>query len=224
MKGKTRCRHCRKTFEWVRYGKRLEESQNLPRFCSHKCRLADGGTGAIKIPRFKLSSLSKEEKLERLKANFEERVIRQDNCWGWKGPIDQGGYPVMGCRRECGSDRGHRASWIIHKGLIPKGMQICHACDNPTCTNPKHLWIGTLKQNNDDKIAKGRQAHNIPPHKPGSQNGASKLKEDQVLEIKKLIQSGRSCNSISKDFGVSKQTILRIKNGVNWKHITEQPC
>lgn len=218
MKGKSRCKHCRKTFEWTRYGKRLEK--NLPSFCSHRCRLDHGGTGAIVLPRSKLSNLTEEEKLERLKKNFEQRVIRQDNCWGWKGPVDQGGYPVMGCRRECGSDRGHRASWLIHKGPIPKGLHVCHACDNPICTNPKHLWIGTFKQNNDDKIRKGRANWVQPPHKVGSQNGGSKLTEEQVKEIKILLEKGLTSPKIGRQYGVSKTTILRIKNGTHWKHIT----
>jgi hypothetical protein len=220
MKGKSRCLHCRKTFEWKRYGKRLEKYPNLPSFCSHNCRLNHGGTGAINLPRFKISNLTKEQKLERLKENYEKRVIRQDNCWSWNGPSDSGGYPVMGCRKECGSDRGHRASYLIHKGPIPKGMHVCHACDNPICTNPKHLWLGTHKQNNDDKIKKGRGNYNKPPHKVGSKNGSSKLTEEQVREIKILIDNGLASRYIGKKYSVSKTTILRIKNNTHWKHVT----
>jgi hypothetical protein len=211
MKGKKRCSKCRKTFEWIR-----SSNQAIPRFCSLECR---GHTGFIPGGSIRLKELTVKEKLERLKKSFNERVIKQPNCWGWNGPVDQGGYPVMGCRRQCGSDRGHRASWIIHYGKIPKGMHICHACDNPICTNPDHLWVGTHKQNNDDKIAKNRQAKNTPPHKPGILNGSAKLKEEQVREIKILIASGRSCYSLGKEFAVSKQTILRIKNGKNWSNI-----
>ena len=214
MKGISVCENCKVEFNWKRYGNR-----NSPKFCSHKCRLADGGTGAIKIPRFKISDMTDEEKLERLKKSFEKHVVRKENCWGWNGPINHGGYPVMSCRKAIGSDRGHKASWIIHNGIIPKRMHVCHSCDNPTCTNPDHLWIGTHKQNNDDKIAKGRAKYVAPPIMKGKENPSAKLNEKQVKEIKLLIDQGHSCYGIGKDFGVSKTTILRIKKGTYWKHV-----
>ena len=126
----------------------------------------------------------------------------------------------MSCRKTIGPDRGHKASWIIHKGSIPNRMHVCHSCDNPICTNPDHLWLGTHKQNNDDKIAKGRANWVSPPIKKGIENGSAILNEDQVREIKKLIKDGHSCYSISKEFPVSKTTILRIKNNISWGHIT----
>lgn len=188
----------------------------VPKFCSHKCR---GHTGFVPGGTIKISEMTDEEKLERLKKSFEKNVIRQEGCWSWKGSIAHGGYPVMTCRRQIGPDRGHRASWIIHFGPIPEGLYICHKCDNPICTNPGHLWLGTQKENNDDKIRKCRQANNIPPHKRGSENGSARLSEDQVKEIKILIKQGQSCYSLGKQFGVSKTTIQRIKTGKNWSHI-----
>ena len=50
----------------------------------------------------------------------------------------------------------HRASWLIHKGEIPEGLMVLHHCDNPLCINPSHLFLGTAKDNSDDKIKKGR--------------------------------------------------------------------
>src|ERR1700690_3610599 len=125
----------------------------------------------------------------------------------------------MSCRSSIGPDRGHRASWVINRGKIPDGLLVCHHCDNPICTNPDHLWLGTHKQNNDDKLRKCRQANNIPPVRFGSKNLSSKLKEEQVQEIKRLLDEGHSSYGIAKEFGVSKTTILRIKNGVNWSHV-----
>ena len=154
-----------------------------------------------------------------MKKSFEKNVIRKEGCWGWKGSVAKGGYPVMTCRKACGPDRGHRTSWVIHNGKIPEGLFVCHSCDNPICTNPDHLWIGTHKQNNDDKIAKCRQSNIPPPHKVGSENGSSKLKEDQVKEIKILLKKGLTSRDIGKQYGVSKTTILRIKTGKNWSHI-----
>ncbi len=189
----------------------------VPKFCSHKCR---GHTGFRPGGALRISEMTPEQKLERLKKSFEKHVIRKEGCWGWKGSLARGNYPVMSCRPTIGPDRGHRASWVIHKGPIPDGKFVCHHCDNPICTNPDHLWIGTQKENNDDKIRKCRQANTKPPHKVGIENGASKLSEVQVKEIKILLEKGLTSREIGRQYDVSKTTILRIKNGTHWKHIT----
>lgn len=190
----------------------------IPRFCSYRCR---GHTGFKPGGEVRLANLSEEEKFDRYKASFDKNVIRKEGCWDWKGAVAKGGYPVMSCKKILGPDRGHRASWIIHKGPIPEGKCVCHHCDNPICTNPEHLWIGTSKENNDDKVKKCRQSMLPPPHKVGSENGASKLKEEQIKEIRLLLEKCETSREIGRQYGVSKTTILRIKNGTHWKHVKD---
>lgn len=214
MKGQSNCEVCGIVFEWYRGPER-----NIPRFCSHKCRLKIG-TGFRPGGQIRISELSKEQKFEKLKKSFEKHVLRQEGCWSWKGPITKSGYPVMSCRPEIGSDRGHKASWLIHKGEIPQYMCVCHSCDNPICTNPDHLWLGTHQENNDDKMNKGRNRWAPPPVKKGEENASSKLKEEQVREIKAFLKSGRSSYSLGKQFGVAKITIQRINRGETWAHVT----
>lgn len=207
------CSTCGVTFPFYK-----NKGRPIPKFCSHKCR---GHTGFKPGGEFRISEATEEEKMKRLKKSFEKNVIRQEGCWGWNGSKSRGGYGVMTCKRAIGSDRAHRASWIIHKGKIPDGMHVCHTCDNPICTNPGHLWLGTHRQNNDDKIAKGREAKTIPPRKIGVENSGAKLSDEQVKEIKFLLEKGLTSRDIGKQYGVSKTTILRIKNKTHWKHIGE---
>ena len=54
------------------------------------------------------------------------------------------------------SYKAHRFVWEQVNGPIPKGMNICHTCDVPSCCNPEHLFLGTQQDNVTDMINKGR--------------------------------------------------------------------
>jgi hypothetical protein len=92
---------------------------------------------------------------------FWTRVVRRPNneCWEWIGSTYQG-YGVvqeaLGSRGHYKNHKAHRLSYMIAYGKIPDGAFVCHHCDNPSCTNPSHLFIGTARDNNDDMISKGR--------------------------------------------------------------------
>lgn len=83
-------------------------------------------------------------------------------CWNWTGSLDRDGYGRM-----IGSDKGkriftfaHRASYEYHKGHIgPIDSNtgcVLHTCDNPSCINPDHLYLGDQAQNGLDKKLRGR--------------------------------------------------------------------
>jgi hypothetical protein len=85
---------------------------------------------------------------------FWEKVIKHDEgCWGWKASKHDSGYGLID-----GMLASH-ASWIIHFGVVPEGLEVCHTCDNPECTRPDHLWLGTHGDNMRDAFAKGRIVH-----------------------------------------------------------------
>lgn len=83
----------------------------------------------------------------------------EDECWEWQALRQSQGYGQIGVRQE-GSKwqhvAAHRVSWALYRGPIPAGLHVLHACDNPGCVNPNHLFLGTHQDNMRDKCAKGR--------------------------------------------------------------------
>lgn len=83
--------------------------------------------------------------------------IDASGCWLWAGSLVPGhGYGSFNFK---GSEQGaHRASYILHRGVIPEGLFVLHKCDVKHCVNPEHLFLGTLRDNAEDRNRKGRQA------------------------------------------------------------------
>lgn len=78
-----------------------------------------------------------------------------DECWEWQASKNKQRYGQFGF--EGTNKKAHRMVWTDTFGSIPEDMCVCHACDNPPCCNPLHLWLGTVEDNNNDKLAKSRQ-------------------------------------------------------------------
>jgi hypothetical protein len=105
----------------------------------------------------------------------------------------------------------HRVSYQLHVGPIPDGMTVLHRCDNPSCTNPRHLFVGTNSDNNADRDAKGRAAY-------GERNHA-KLTEANVIAIRS--RRDRSDAEWAEILGVGAPTVQCARNGRTWKHLNE---
>ena len=79
---------------------------------------------------------------------------KPSGCWEWVKSKDGNGYAFIKINQK--QWRGHRYSWTLLKGPIPMGMNVLHKCDNPSCVNPSHLFIGTMLDNMRDCAKKGR--------------------------------------------------------------------
>jgi len=77
-----------------------------------------------------------------------------NECWIYRGYKDKNGYPNLKYKGK--TFRLSRLCYLIYNGRFDKSKIICHTCDNPSCVNPEHLWIGTYKDNALDRSRKGR--------------------------------------------------------------------
>ena len=109
---------------------------------------------------------------------------------------------------------------------IADNLCVCHKCDNPSCVNPFHLFLGTQKENQIDKISKGREArgekHSVATKlktPKGEKNPAAKLKESDVIKIRELGARGCEQREIAAQFGVSHTLIGYILRRKLWRDI-----
>lgn len=91
------------------------------------------------------------------------QVDDETGCWLWCGSRFSTGYGLISYDRLW---KAHRLVWTLVNGEIPPNIQVCHKCDTPPCINPNHLFLGTAKQNQQDKAAKGRHWQQKKTHCP----------------------------------------------------------
>jgi hypothetical protein len=150
-----------------------------------------------------------------VKKRFWRHVKKTTKCWLWTASTVVGyGQFKIGSRTDKTTRqvKAHRVSWELHFGPIPKGLCVCHKCDNRACVNPGHLFLGTNADNSKDMVNKKRQAK-------GSSNGYSKLTEQQVLKIRAKLAMGITQMVLAKEFNVSQNAISTIKLRKTWKHL-----
>lgn len=144
---------------------------------------------------------------------FWEKVNKLDTgCWEWLGRKSPKGYGVF--KVDNINTPTHRFSYMIHFGDIPKGTYICHKCDNRSCVNPNHLFLGTQFDNMQDMVRKGRNADT-----KGVNNPRAKLSELDVLEIRRLNSNGIKPSILVRMFRTPMSTIVNITSNHTWKHL-----
>ena len=144
---------------------------------------------------------------------FWAKVRKTRSCWIWEACKDAHGYGAftvpkledMGWRTE----KAHRLAWKFTYGEEPGLRHVLHRCDNPSCVNPDHLFLGTHQDNMKDMVRKNR-------HAVGERSGASKLTEEEVLEIR---SSPETATKLAKKYGVDLSTVCKVRRRVHWAHV-----
>lgn len=153
-------------------------------------------------------------------ANFWEQVEfgPPDECWNWTRAKTPRGYG------KCLGTYAHRVAYVLDtKTQIPDGLCVCHTCDNPSCCNPAHLFLGTHAENMADMVQKGRHVYEgrggTPPVFRGEKHARSKLTAKQVKTARRLHARGESYASLARRFGVSGPCIRNAIKGRTWSHV-----
>jgi hypothetical protein len=144
---------------------------------------------------------------ERFHSYIRKRGPRE--CWEWTGPLDthkrgQLGYTdPLGRRRMANAPR---LSYEMHVDKPPRGMEVCHTCDNGACVNPAHLYLGTHQQNMTDRAVRER-------------GGSNRLTAENVREIRARNAAGESQQSLAAAFGVHIVTVSDAIRRATWAHV-----
>jgi len=140
-------------------------------------------------------------------------------CWVWNANKTHNGYGQIYYKGS--QSRAHRVMYELMHGTIPNGMVVCHSCDNPSCVNPKHLYLATQKENIADCMRKGRflLAKN-GSDQVGTNNHRSVLNDGDVRAIREEYKSGNVSRSVlAAKYGVTKSNIQAIIERRSWGHV-----
>lgn len=148
---------------------------------------------------------------------FWAKVRKTPSCWLWTGKKNAYGYGLVR-RRTVSSNmiKAHRYSWELTRASPLKNLFVLHRCDVRACVNPKHLFLGTQRDNAKDMWAKGRAK---PTPSIGSKHGNAKLTEKSILQIRKSYKNGDSLAALGRKFNVTAENIAHIVHRRAWTHV-----
>lgn len=156
-----------------------------------------------------MSSVLRQRDAITLDEIFAKCARNSTGCLIWQRNQTRQGYGLI---RRDGKQR-MVTRWIMHliHGFdLDSHLSVLHHCDTPSCCEPSHLFVGTNRDNCNDKVRKGRQLK-------GEQ--ISRIRPDDVIEIFRLYKSGLSFATIARQFNYTRNGILKIIRRESWKHL-----
>ncbi len=139
---------------------------------------------------------------------FWSKVDKTDNCWNWTACLFKDGYGQFKLNRK--KVKSHRVSYFIAYGDFSKELLVCHTCDNPSCVNPLHLFLGTPADNSKDRNSKNRQVKGINVN-------TAKLNPIQIKSIKSEYAVGATQTYLAEKYKIAQTGISGIIRGKSWK-------
>jgi hypothetical protein len=154
---------------------------------------------------------------EKFLARFWSKVdVRSpEECWEWQASRTGHGYGQFCLRKGMPMTASRIVMGLTIGRPLAQGEVACHACDNPPCVNPAHIFPGTQSDNAKDCVRKGRRNAAF-----GERNGA-KLTEADVREILSAPARYGITEQLGRQYGVAGNTIRAIRARRKWKHIDE---
>ena len=116
-------------------------------------------------------------------------TVSASGCWEWNKHRDSHGYGRIGPGK-----LAHRFFYEKLVGSIPDGESVCHSCDNPPCVNPNHLWLGSISDNIQDCVSKGRHRN---ASKTSCPKGHAYTPENTYSPTNRNARYCRTCNRIA---------------------------
>lgn len=152
---------------------------------------------------------------------YVDRSAGVEACWPWIAKSrTANGYGVTWWDTDgrYRAQTAHRVAFFLcHGRPAPRGLDVMHACDNRLCCSPAHLSVGTRQENVNDMMRKGRYPRRNWAR--GERQGASKLTEPQVRELRSLAASGAQLASLARKFGIHWTTAQKIVVRRSWRHV-----
>lgn len=141
----------------------------------------------------------------------------EGECWEWTGGRDTQGYGLFFINNKYRCEKAHRVSAWLSGKRFGNGLNVCHHCDNPPCVNPKHLFLGTRKDNIRDCISKNRLTRG---NKSGVNNPRSIINELDVKTIRFFYSMGSILQrELGEMFGLTQTAVSLIVRNKNWSNV-----
>lgn len=165
----------------------------------------------------------------REKEGFLSRIHKTDGCWYFGKPYAAKHRTLWVGDKQVGASK---VAYLLFKGLISEGQWVLHTCDVGNCVNPAHLYLGSPKQNSEDRDKRGRAnrptglrhgQHTCPESRTkGEKNGMAKLQEGVVRQVMEMGKAGVKQRDIAEKFGLKQPTVSRLLSGKSWRHLYEE--